>query len=167
MSDSLPTVDDAVTPKKKWNFNTTIALAFIVFWGGVYFIIPHQIAKPKLFLGRSLMGLEPTLFPTISVVLIICLSLWYLFISRSIDEVNKFNGMDKEQIKKILVTIGAFCAYTLMFNRLGFIISTILFTCPLTIYFGTRKPIVVVLVSVVFPVSIYLFFTTLMHVYLP
>lgn len=167
MSDSLLTVDDTVTPKKKWNFNTTIAVAFIVFWGGVYFIIPHQIAKPKLFLGRSLMGLEPTLFPTISVVLIICLSLWYLFISKSLDEVNELIGMDKEQIIKTLIAIGAFCAYTLMFDRLGFIFSTILFACPLTIYLGQRNPFIIVLVGVVCPVSIYLLFTTLMHVYLP
>ena len=167
MSDSLPTIDGVGTQKKKWNFNTTIALSFNVFWGGVYFIIPHQIAKPKLFLGRSLMGLEPTLFPTISVVLIICLSLWYLFISKSIDEENGFIGMDKEQIVKTLVTVGAFFAYTLMFDRLGFIFSTILFACPLTIYFGQRKPIIILLVGVVCPVSIYLLFTTLMHVYLP
>lgn len=82
MSDSLSTHDDVGTREKKWDFNSTIALAFIVFWGGVYFIIPYQIAKPKLFLGRSLMGLEPTLFPTISVILIVCLSLYYRFISR-------------------------------------------------------------------------------------
>lgn len=153
--------------KKKWNFNTTIAVALILFWGGVYFLIPHQIAKPKLFLGRSLMGLEPTLFPTISVVLIICLSLWYLFISKTIKEVNEFVGMDKEQIIKTLVTIAAFCAYTLMFDRLGFIFSTVLFAGPLTIYYGARKPVPIILVCLVCPVSIYLLFTTLMHVYLP
>jgi len=167
VSDSLCTADDIGTQKKKWNFNTTIALLFIVFWGGVYFIIPYQIAKPKLFLGRSLMGLEPTLFPTISVILIICLSLWYLFISKTIAEVNEFIGMDKEQIIKTLVTIAAFCAYTQMFDRFGFILSTILFACPLTIYFGARKPITIALVGLVCPVSIYLLFTTLMHVYLP
>ena len=167
MSDSLRAVDDVETQKKKWNFNTTIALVFILFWGGVYFIIPYQIAKPKLFLGRSLMGLEPTLFPTIAVILMICLSLWYLFISKTIDEVNDFIGMDKEQIIKTLVTIAAFCAYTQMFDRLGFILSTILFACPMTIYFGGRNPIIIVLVGLVCPVSIYLLFTTLMHVYLP
>jgi len=167
VSDSLCTNDDVDTQKNKWNFNTTTALLFIVFWGAAYFIIPSQIAKPKLFLGRSLMGLEPTLFPTIAVVLLICLSFWYLFISRTIDEVNELIGMDKEQIIKTLVTIGAFCAYTQMFDRLGFILSTILFACPLTIYFGTRNPLIIALVGVVCPVTIYLLFTTLMHVYLP
>ena len=167
MGDSLSANNDVGTQKKRWNFNTIVALIFIVFWGGVYFIIPHQIAKPKLFLGRSLMGLEPTLFPTISVVSIVCLSLWYLFISRSIDEKIGFIDLDKGQIIKILVTIAAFCAYTLMFDRLGFIISTILFACPLTIYLGTRNPFVIILVGLICPVSIYLLFTTLMHVYLP
>lgn len=166
MSDSLCTNADADT-KKKWNFNTTIALLLIVFWGGVYFLIPYQIAKPRLFLGRSLMGLEPTLFPTISIVLIICLSFWYLFVSKTIQEVNELIRMDKAQIIKTVVTIAAFFAYTQMFDRFGFIISTILFACPLTIYFGSRKPITIVLVSVVCPVSIYLLFSTLMHVYLP
>ncbi len=167
MSDSVRTSAEADTGKKNWNFNTTIALIFIVFWGGVYFIIPYQIAKPKLFLGRSLMGLEPTLFPTISVILIICLSFWYLFVSKTIQEVNELIRMDKEQIVKTVVTIAAFCAYTQMFDSLGFIFSTILFACPLTIYFGTRNPITIALVSIVCPVLIYLIFSTLMHVYLP
>ncbi len=166
MSDSLCTKADADT-KKKWNFNTTIAVLLIVFWGGVYFLIPYQIAKPRLFLGRSLMGLEPTLFPTISVVLLISLSLWYLFVSKTIKEVNELVDMDREQIIKTIVTIAAFCAYTLMFDRLGFILSTVLFAGPLTIYFGARKPVTIILVCLVCPVCIYLLFTTLMHVYLP
>jgi hypothetical protein len=63
MNETIKSNTNDLTWRQKINYNTVTALIFIVLWTVMFFIIPYQIQKPRLFLGRSLMGLQPTLFP--------------------------------------------------------------------------------------------------------
>ncbi len=67
--------------RSNFNYNTVTAIVFLILWTIMFFIIPYQIQKPMLFMGRSLMGLQPTLFPRLATLTLIGLSIWYLWIS--------------------------------------------------------------------------------------
>ena len=56
-----------VSWRERINFNTVCAMVFIILWTIMFLITPDQIAKPKLFMGRALMGLKPTLFPRLAI----------------------------------------------------------------------------------------------------
>ena len=63
-------------------YTTVTAVFFLILWTVMFFIIPYQIQKPMLFMGRSLMGLQPTLFPRLATLALIGLSIWYLLIRK-------------------------------------------------------------------------------------
>ena len=152
---------------KRINFNTSAAIAFIVLWTVVFFIIPYQIQKPMLFMGRSLMGLKPTLFPRLATLALIGLSIWYLIISFRIDENNHFKEVAKEGYFRIIVSLVVFVAYALLFEPLGFVVSSILVAGTLSTFYGNRNVLVGILISFGAPLGIYYVFTRLLKVSLP
>jgi len=64
--------------KDGMNFNTVVAAILIVFSIVAFILIPYQIEKPKLFIGRSLSTLTPSLFPRLSIIALFILSVFYL-----------------------------------------------------------------------------------------
>jgi len=152
---------------KRINFNTYAAIIFIVLWTAVFFIIPYQIQKPMLFMGRSLMGLKPTLFPRLATLTLIGLSIWYLIISLGIDEKNRFKEVARKGYFRIIVSLVVFVAYALLFEPLGFVVSSMLVAGTLTTFYGNRNILVGILVSFGAPLGIYYVFTRLLKVSLP
>ncbi|MFH1489018.1 MAG: tripartite tricarboxylate transporter TctB family protein [Pseudomonadota bacterium] len=152
---------------RRSNYNTLIALFFIILWTVMFLIVPSQIAKPKLFMGRSLMGLQPTLFPRLATLGLIGLSLWYFLISFRIEEKNLFRGIPKDSWFRVVVSLVAFSAYAFLFEPLGFVVSSILVAGTLSTYYGNRNVLVGLVVSVGVPLGIYYVFTRLLKVSLP
>lgn len=159
--------DRKIAWHKRFNFNTYAAIIFIVLWTVVFFIIPYQIQKPMLFMGRSLMGLKPTLFPRLATLALIGLSIWFLIISFRIDEKNGFKEVAKEGYFRIIVSLVVFVAYALLFDPLGFVVSSMLVAGTLSTFYGNRNILVGILVSVGAPLGIYYVFTRLLKVSLP
>ena len=153
--------------RQKINYNTVTALIFIVLWTVMFFIIPYQIQKPKLFLGRSLMGLQPTLFPRLATLGLIGLNIWYLIISFRLQEKNLFKEITKENYFRVFASLMVFIAYALLFEPLGFVLSSFLVVASLSTYYGNRNIIVGLLVSLGVPLGIYYVFTHLLKVSLP
>ena len=149
------------------NFNTFAAIILIVLWTVIFYIIPYQIQKPMLFMGRSLMGLKPTLFPRLATLILIGLSIWYLVISFRIDEKNRFREVAKEGYFRIIVSLAVFVAYALLFEPLGFVVSSILVAGSLSTFYGNRNILVGILISFGVPLGIYFVFTRLLKVSLP
>ena len=89
--------------KEKSNFNTVVAIILIVFSIATFILIPYQIEKPKLFMGRSLSSLSPSLFPRLGVIALFIFSLWYLFNSFKIKEKNLFKDLKltKKELERI------------------------------------------------------------------
>jgi putative tricarboxylic transport membrane protein len=150
--------------RERINFNTVVAIFFIILWTVMFFIIPYQIAKPKLFLGRALMGLKPTLFPRLAVLGLIGLSIWYLIISFGLREKNHFKGVATEGWFRIVTSLVVFTAYALLFEPLGFVVSSILVAGTLSTYYGNRSVLVGIVVSFGVPLGIYYVFTRLLKV---
>jgi len=152
---------------KRVNFNTIAAVIFIVLWTVVFFIIPYQIQKPRLFMGRSLMGLQPTLFPRLATLTLIGLSVWYLIISFHIFENNRFKDVAKAGYFRMIVSLAVFVAYAFLFEPLGFVVSSMLVAGTLSTFYGNRSILVGILVSLGAPVGIFYVFTHLLKVSLP
>ena len=142
-------------------------MVFIVLWAVMFIIIPYQIQKPMLFMGRSLMGLKPTLFPRLATLALIGLNIWYLIISFRIDEKNGFMEVSKEGYFRVVATLTVFLAYALLFEPLGFVLSSVLVAGSLSTYFGNRSIPVGIAVSLGVPIGIYFVFTRLLKVSLP
>ena len=159
--------DNQIAWYKRFNFNTYAAILFIVLWTVVFFIIPYQIQKPMLFMGRSLMGLKPTLFPRLATLALIGLSIWFLIISFRIDEKNGFKEVAKKGYFRIIVSLVVFVAYALLFEPLGFVVSSMLVAGTLSTFYGNRNLLIGILVSFGAPLGIYYVFTRLLKVSLP
>ena len=167
MNETLKDNTSELTWRQKINYNTVTALIFIVLWTVMFFIVPYQIQKPKLFLGRSLMGLQPTLFPRLATLGLIGLNIWYLIISFRLEEKNLFKELKKENFFKVIASLIVFIAYALLFEPLGFVLSSFLVVASLSTYYGNRNIIIGLLVSLGVPLVIYYIFTHLLKVSLP
>jgi putative tricarboxylic transport membrane protein len=155
------------TWREKFNFNTGTAIFFLLLWIVLFILVPYQIAKPKLVMGRSLMGLEPTLFPRLTTFAAIVLSVWYLAISFEIKEKNLFKEVKKNLYFKVCASFILFVAYALLFERLGFVLASFLVAGTLSTYYGNRNILIGLVVSIGVPFGIYYVFTNLLAVSLP
>jgi putative tricarboxylic transport membrane protein len=153
--------------KGRVNFNTLLALFFLLFSVTAYILIPYQIEKPKLFMGRALDAMEPTVFPRLSILFLFAMSVWYLISSFYLTEENLFRKLGRKAYVRVLVTILIAVAYTQLFEPLGFVISGILAVSALTIFFGNRNYLIIAIVGIGVPVAIFLIFTRLLKVSLP
>ena len=129
--------------------------------------MPSQIAKPKLFMGRAMTALEPTLFPYLVGGGLLILSLWYLLQSLRLSERHLFVGFDRARFAKTSISVGVFLAYALLMEPLGFVAASALMLAVLTTFYGNRNVVLGAAVSVGFPVAVYWLFTRALHVYLP
>jgi len=159
--------NDQVPWQKRINFNTVTAICFLLLWILLFIMIPYQIAKPKLVMGRSLMGLQPTLFPRLATFGAILLSIWYLAISFRLSEKNLFKEVSKNTYFKVIASLIVFTAYALLFEPLGFVLSSFLVAGTLSTYYGNRNILIGLVVSIGVPVAIYYVFTKLLAVSLP
>jgi len=152
---------------EKINFNTVVALILIVFSITAFILIPYQIEKPKLFMGRSLSTLTPSLFPRLSIIALFILSVFYFFQSTQLREKNLFKELEARSFTRVVVTIVVFVAYALLFEPLGFVLSSALVVAVLTIYYGNRNILITLAVVIGAPLAIYFIFTHTLQVSLP
>ncbi len=153
--------------KERINFNTKVAIFLILFSVAFYVLIPYQIAKPKLFMGRALMGMKPTLFPRLTMIGLLGLSVWYFIQSFNLWEKNLFKELDRKSLTRIVVTFLILGAYALLLEPLGFVVSSALTAGALTLYLGNRNIFILFLVIVGIPLAIFFIFTRALRVSLP
>jgi len=153
--------------KDRMNFNTVVAIVLMVFSIIVFILIPYEIEKPRLLMGRSLSGLTPSLFPRLSIVGLFILSVCYLVFSPKMEEENLFKELKAKSLVRVLVTVAVFVVYALLFEPLGFILSSALMVCFLTLYYGNRNIFIMLLVVAGAPLAIYFIFTHILQVSLP
>ena len=153
--------------KERINFNTRVAISLILFSIFFYVLIPYQIEKPKLFLGRELMGMKPTLFPQLTMIGLLGLSVWYFLHSFKLEEKNLFRELDRKGLARIVVVFVMMVGYALLLEPFGFVLSSALMAGAFTLYLGTRNVFVLFGVIIVIPLAIFLIFTRALHVSLP
>lgn len=163
------TIQDANSQpwRDRINFNTVVAIILIVFSIAAFILIPYQIEKPKLFMGRSLTTLTPSLFPRLSIIALFILSVFYFFQSTQMIEKNRFKELGAGSFTRVVVTMIVFVGYALLFEPLGFVLSSALMVVILTFYYGNRNILVTLIVVVGAPLAIYFIFTHTLQVSLP
>jgi putative tricarboxylic transport membrane protein len=153
--------------KGRPNFNTVAGIVCVVFSIVLYIIIPYEVEEPPMLFGRSTSALDPKLFPTIIAVLFFLIGVWYIFESFGLREKNDFKLLTRGNLTNIAISVIVLFFYALTLERIGFIISSFLVTTCLTLYYGSRNILGILIVTIVIPVGVYYIFTRWLQVYLP
>lgn len=128
---------------------------------------------PDATIGRPL---EPKIFPIMLGIVLTILGLALLIEELIKNSKNKDTNEEKETIKlsfgnngkKIAITVVNAIVYAILFNILGYILSTIIFLeVELLIFGGLKSWKVSTIVSVLFSVIAFLIFNTFLGLYLP
>lgn len=127
---------------------------------------------PDATVGRPM---EPKIFPVILGIALTILG-FALLVDELIKNSKNKESKEKETIKisfgnngkKITITVVNAIIYALLFNILGYVLSTIIFLeIELLIFGGLKSWKVSTIVSVLFSVIAFLIFNTLLGLYLP
>lgn len=144
---------------------TTVALligsiASIIFMNSL-------VAPPRALFGRSLSAIEPSLFPTIALVImaILCALALLLIYTGTVAEQDA--GMTRGQWTRAVLLFGIMILYALTMLPLGFLISTTIAIILISLQMGERSVLQIVLVAAIGPVALYLAATRLLAVSLP
>lgn len=110
------------------------------------------------YIGDS--GLGPDFFPKVIAVILIILSV-LLFLSK--DKTKQEN----RNIKYTMMVIIIFAIYIFMIGKLGYLVSTILFSFTIISILKKNSIILKIIYSLIFPIGLYLLFTYIFKVSLP
>jgi putative tricarboxylic transport membrane protein len=148
------------------NISKIVAILFLLV-GLIYTIMAIQL--PDASIGRPH---TPKIFPLMLGVLMIGLAITLLVkeirTKAEPDETAQKKGVDVENVRQIGLTAVCAFLYAVLFNRLGYVISTILFLEGLLwVFNGYAKWKQNTLVAVIFSVAVYVLFFKLLNVYLP
>lgn len=110
------------------------------------------------YIGDS--GLGPDFFPKVIAVILIILSV-LLFLSK--DKTKQEN----HNIKYTMMVIIIFAIYIFMIGKLGYLVSTILFSFTIISILKKNSIILKIIYSLIFPIGLYLLFTYIFKVSLP
>lgn len=107
-------------------------------------------------------GLGPDFFPKVVSVILIVLSI-LIFISNGKDKKTEKNP----NVKYTLITIVIFAVYIVLIGKIGYLVSTILFSFAIISLLKKDSIVLKVVYSIIFPVGLYLLFTYAFKVSLP
>ena len=135
----------------------------------LFYVIPTYIDLEQEY---DLASLSPAFFPTIATWLIAGLtSLHLLFIiarkKGSVGPVEDDEWLSSGEQWKAVASCLSIIAYFFLMKVIGFIASTILILAFLFLFQGVKKPIKVVLTSIMVTAGLYLFFVYFMKVHFP
>lgn len=144
---------------------TTLALLI----GSVLSLIfmSSLVAEPRVLFGRSLSAIPPSMFPSISLVImaILCASALALIMTGTVAE--QHTQMERAQWGRAILFFGILVLYALTMGPFGFLISTAIGVSLVSILMGARSVIQIGLVATIGPVALYLAATRLLAVSLP
>ena len=167
-------------PEGRFNFNTVLALIVVAAAVGLYFLIPHQIAKPRFKINPN--ALNPDLFPRVAAISLFVVGLIYLFAAKRMTEINMFGKLNREAVVNVVVTVLAAAAYVFVIVgeasgrhigvdfgdvKIGFVIPSTILIFVLSVFYGNRNWILNIAAAVCVPVTIYLVFTKFLLQSLP
>ena len=144
-----------------------VALGFFILSLVFYFLIPSQIEKPKLLMGRALMDMEVTLFPSIAAIGLCAMSALSFAISVLNPEENPFKGLKLGYFGKMAGFLVILYVFALIFEPLGYVISGMIVTGVLSFYLGNRNPVSLILLALGVPTAVYFVFTHGLLISLP
>lgn len=114
------------------------------------------------FIGDS--GLGPDFFPKIiSIILFILSAILFVGSIRNKDKKSIYNP----NMKYTFMVIFTFAVYVFLIDRIGYLISTIIFAFVVITILKSKSKILNIIFAIIFPVALYLLFTYAFKVSLP
>lgn len=110
---------------------------------------------------------KPSMLPIALGWILIILAIALYFIKDSDEEKEKRKTLNKSELIDLLVILVMLILYAFFLEKLGFVITTLLFIFSSSFYLGYRKYLSLILVSVLFPLTLYYAFTEFLNISLP
>jgi putative tricarboxylic transport membrane protein len=148
------------------NISKIISVLFLLA-GVTYLVLVFQLEPASIGNPNA-----PKIFPGMVAVLMIGLSIALLaqelLATTTAGETGQSAGFDLENVVKIILVCVCAAIYALLFNRLGYVLSTTIFLeGVLTVFNGLKRWKQNTLVAVIFSIVVYVLFFKLLNVYLP
>ena len=151
----------------KFSPNLLCGIISILFGIFIYYKIPTEVEKPVLIFGQSSSEIDPQIVPTIVALMFLIFGLYTVFYEKDAKISNSWPKVTKQILINISTTIICLILYSILFEYLGFVISSVLLILSLGTFMGNVKFKYITVISILFPLSIFFLFVNVMHVFLP
>ena len=147
------------------NFITGIlSIMFGIF---IFLKIPTEVEKPLLLFGKLSSEINPEIVPSIVSFMFILFGFYTLIFERKNQHSNDWPLFSKQMLLNVSVTIIILFGYSLIFQFLGFVLSSFVLILLLSNFMGNINFKYVFALAVFFPITIFFIFVNIMHVFLP
>ena len=133
----------------------------------IYLKIPTEVEKPVLIFGQSSSEIDPQIVPTIIALMFFVFGIYTIIFEKNSNVSNTWPKLSRQVLINISVTITLLFMYALLFQFLGFVISSTLLIISLSTFMGNINLKYVISISTLFPLIIFFMFVNVMHVFLP
>ena len=147
--------------------NLLSGIISILFGLFIYYKIPYEVEKPVLIFGQSSSEIDPQIVPTIVALMFLIFGLYTVFYEKDAKISNSWPKVTKKILINISTTIICLILYSILFEYLGFVISSVLLILSLGTFMGNVNFKYLTVISILFPLSIFFLFVNVMHVFLP
>ena len=151
----------------KFSPNLLCGIISILFGIFIYYKIPTEVEKPVLIFGQSSSEIDPQIVPTIVALMFLIFGLYTAFYEKDAKISNSWPKITKQILINISTTIICLILYSILFEYLGFVISSVLLILSLGTFMGNVNFKYLTVISILFPLSIFFLFVNVMHVFLP
>ena len=151
----------------KFSPNLLCGIISILFGIFIYYKIPTEVEKPVLIFGQSSSEIDPQIVPTIVALMFLIFGLYTAFYEKDTKISNSWPKVTKQILINISTTIICLILYSILFEYLGFVISSVLLILSLGTFMGNVNFKYITVISILFPLSIFFLFVNVMHVFLP
>ena len=151
----------------KFSPNLLSGIISILFGLFIYYKIPYEVEKPVLIFGQSSSEIDPQIVPTIVALMFLIFGLYTVFYEKDAKISNSWPKVTKQILINISTTIICLILYSILFEYLGFVISSVLLILSLGTFMGNVNFKYLTVISILFPLSIFFLFVNVMHVFLP
>jgi putative tricarboxylic transport membrane protein len=151
----------------KFSPNLLCGIISILFGIFIYYKIPTEVEKPVLIFGQSSSEIDPQIVPTIVALMFLIFGLYTVFYEKDAKISNSWPKVTKQILINISTTIICLILYSILFEYLGFVISSVLLILSLGTFMGNVNFKYLTVISILFPLSIFFLFVNVMHVFLP
>ena len=141
-----------------------ISILFGIF---IYYKIPTEVEKPVLIFGQSSSEIDPQIVPTIIAFMFLIFGLYTALYEKDLIKSNSWPKVTKNLLINISATLLCLILYSILFQYLGFVISSVLLILSLGTFMGNVNFKYITVISILFPLSIFFLFVNVMHVFLP
>ena len=151
----------------KFSPNLLCGIISILFGIFIYYKIPTEVEKPVLIFGQSSSEIDPQIVPTIVALMFLIFGLYTVLYEKNTKISNNWPNITKNLLINISTSIFCLFIYSIIFQYLGFVISSFFLILSLGTFMGNVNFKYLSLISILFPLSIFFIFVNVMHVFLP